>query len=66
VSSGGVHFFPPIFSEQRHFFRKKFDIQDIETERRHITLCHILDGPVGGKVFGVRKERYTGKKEGYD
>ena len=38
--------------------------RDIESEKRHIT--NILCGPVGGKVFGVRKERYKGKKEGYD
>jgi hypothetical protein len=30
------------------------------------TLTNMFCGPIGGKVFTVRKEHYKGKREGYD
>ncbi len=49
-------------THSKHDKRRQGTERDIETERRHST--HILCGAAGGKVFGVGKERSTGKKGG--
>ena len=61
---------PKRFFREHRGTHSKNDKQTGTDRARHRdrkeTQQNILCGPAGGKVFGVRKERYKGKKEGYD